>query len=186
MSESILGQLVDEKAERDAIHIAIAPVVAGERLYPGDHVGFVSEGIVAKRDDKLIGIVDPFLMKPVAEGQRFFLCLYPKTVTGMRHHWQHPAFGIPSAGIPQSELDASKMEAELLIRKWLERYSDVDLGVYGTGNTFERLVADYLAGDYFVFHSFDTPDESETAPIMVALAIYTGKQKPDFRFSCTC
>ena len=35
MNEIKLGKLIDGPAERDAIHIAIAPVVANERLKPG-------------------------------------------------------------------------------------------------------------------------------------------------------
>lgn len=182
MSETILGQLLDDKAQRDAIHIAVAPVTAAERLYPGDHVGFICDGIVAKIDDKLIGIVDPFLTKPVNEGQRFYVCLYPKTVTGMRHHWSHPAF---ETAEPAKESNAKEV-AETLIRKWLEKYSDVDLSVYGRGNTFDRLVSNYIHDDCFVLMSYDTPDEDETRPIIEALAAYTGYKRPDFFFSCTC
>lgn len=177
MSETTLGQLIDEKAERDAIHIAVAPVVAGERLYPGDHVGFVSDGIVAKRDDRLIGIVDPFLKKPVAEGQRFFLCLYPKTVTGIRHHWHHPAFAAPLIPAPD------KVEAEKIIRAFCGRYN-----IYiNEEEAFRQLVSDWGSGmEFFTCQGKDTPDECITDPVKKALAIYTGKERPDFFFSCTC
>lgn len=91
MSDTTVGQILTDKAERDAIHMAIAPVMAGERLTPGDHVALDSGMAVAKPADT-IGIVDPFLKSCVEAGQRFYLFLYPKTVTGMRHHWNHPAF----------------------------------------------------------------------------------------------
>ena len=37
-----LGSLIDGPAQRDAIHIAVAPVVAGEPLLPGQHGGLDS------------------------------------------------------------------------------------------------------------------------------------------------
>jgi hypothetical protein len=32
-----LGTIIDDTQKRDAIHIAVEPVIAGERLRPGDH-----------------------------------------------------------------------------------------------------------------------------------------------------
>jgi len=91
MSDSILGKLLTATAQRDAIHVAIAPVTSAIRLLPGQHVGMVSPDVVGPSNDT-IGIVDPFLILPVEPGQRFYLCLYPRTVTSLRHHWTHPAF----------------------------------------------------------------------------------------------
>lgn len=99
MSEAKLGFLISETSERDAIHVAIAPVVAAENLDPGDHVGLNPEGKATTNSDKKLGIVDPFLTKYLQPGDRFYLVLYPNTVTGMRHHWFHPAFKL--ADVPQ-------------------------------------------------------------------------------------
>lgn len=88
-----LGQIITDAQQKDAVHIAVAPVNAAETLNPGDHVG-VRDG-KAYEKSKHIGVVDPFLKRPVVIGETFWLFLYPSTVTGLRHEWQHPAFPEP-------------------------------------------------------------------------------------------
>jgi hypothetical protein len=96
MDSPRLGSLIEDgDRRRDAIHIAVAPVMAAERLLPGQHVGLVSgdtEHVGAMEPNRCLGIVDPFLRQPVEEGQRFWLFLYPNTITSLRHYWAHPAF----------------------------------------------------------------------------------------------
>jgi hypothetical protein len=97
-----LGQLItDGDRRRDAIHIAVAPVAAASRLTPGQHVGLIGEGNVelVGPGERNIGIVDPFLSAPVEEGQRFWLFLYPGTITGLRHVWTHPEFTAAAAAV---------------------------------------------------------------------------------------
>jgi hypothetical protein len=88
-----LGAAPGEDARRDAIHIAVAPVVAAARLLPGQHVGLQEDGQACAHEEP-IGIVDPFLTEAVAAGQRFWLFLYPGTITSLRHVWTHPAFKV--------------------------------------------------------------------------------------------
>src|SRR5687767_9821896 len=77
---------------RDAIHIAIAQVTAGEDLEPGDFVGFKDvEGVVYK-DARHLGIVDPFIKSDIKKDKKFYLFLNPNTVTSLRHEWTHPLF----------------------------------------------------------------------------------------------
>lgn len=90
-----LGQFVQPfEHRRDAVHIALAPVTAGADLQPGQHVGLLREDNVTLVGpcEEPVGIVDPFLRVPVLKGSRFWLLLYPNTVTGLRHVWTHPAF----------------------------------------------------------------------------------------------
>jgi hypothetical protein len=99
-----LGRLIEDgERRRDAIHIAIAPVTAADRLTPAQHVGLVHAGNVELVGpcDHNIGIVDPFLAEDVEPGQRFWLFLYPGTITGLRHVWTHPAFTAAAAAIKE-------------------------------------------------------------------------------------
>jgi len=99
MSEDLqLGTLLKGTERRDATHIAVAPVVATQILSPGDRIGLLfgssTEVAAAGPSIPYMGIVDPFL--PFAHlrvGDRFYMWLLPNTVTGMRHQWEHPAFG---------------------------------------------------------------------------------------------
>ena len=102
-----LGQLIEDgDRRRDAIHIAVAPVTADERLTPGQHVGLVEEGNLelVGRCDHNIGIVDPYLVAEVERGQRFWLFLYPGTITGLRHVWTHPVFARAAAVVKERRL----------------------------------------------------------------------------------
>lgn len=90
-----LGKLIEDgDRRRDAIHIAVAPVTAEVKVTPGQHVGLIYDDnleLVGPCDCN-IGIVDPFLSGHVEAGQRFWLFLYPGTVTSLRHVWTHPEF----------------------------------------------------------------------------------------------
>jgi hypothetical protein len=81
-----LGTIIDETAGRDAIHLAVHPVKAQVRLYPGENVG-----VDGSKNDP-VGIVDPFLRGCVEPGEMFWLVIYPRKITSLRHVWQHPAF----------------------------------------------------------------------------------------------
>src|SRR5207253_9100 len=102
-------------------HIAVAPVTAAERLAPGQHVGFVDGEQVGSGTNKAIGIVDPFLGGPVFKGDRFWMFLYPNTITALRHEWTHPEFGVGAESTRDSE-------------QWLRRFAR------GLGVSYEDLL----------------------------------------------
>lgn len=93
-SESVkLGESPPEHAGRDAVHVAVVPMTARCPLMPGERVdqhGWPAHGL---NPLPAVGLVDPFrppdLIRP---GERFWLCLFPGTITGLRHVWTHPAF----------------------------------------------------------------------------------------------
>lgn len=96
VTELGIGKIITTPQERDAIHVALTPVVAGEELQPGQHVGVMlcEDGRYHAHTGAFpnIGIVDPFLIESVKESQECWLFLYPNTVTSLRHEWTHPAF----------------------------------------------------------------------------------------------
>ncbi|MDE2010251.1 MAG: hypothetical protein KGJ09_09280 [Candidatus Omnitrophica bacterium] len=114
-----IGTILDEFAKKDAIHIAVAPVVAGEELQPGDKIVLTQEGKAVKCTViSALGLADPFIAREkIKKDERFYLFLYPGTITDLRHEWYHPAF-------PEKlnqEIDAQNREsAQLWIRHWAE------------------------------------------------------------------
>lgn len=96
MTELPIGKIITTNEKRDAIHIAVAPVVAAHDLLPGQHIGFDRHGKATADPEDLvgdhIGIVDPFLDEPVLTDEKFWIFLYPNTVMGLRHDWVHPSF----------------------------------------------------------------------------------------------
>ena len=53
-----LGTIIGPAEKRDAIHLAVEPVIAGEKLRPGDHV-VVDSGLAVLVDPgKLVGVAD--------------------------------------------------------------------------------------------------------------------------------
>lgn len=76
--------------KRDAIHLAVDPVVAGQRLSPGAHITVTNGVAWLTPTGQGIGIVDPFLDSMVEPGDRFWLVVYPRKITSLRHVWTHP------------------------------------------------------------------------------------------------
>lgn len=87
-----LGTIIGEGAGRDAIHLAVEPVIAAETLRPGQDIGLQEDGKAAGWVAKHVGIVDPFLKDMVMPGQKFWLIVYPRQITSLRHVWEHPSF----------------------------------------------------------------------------------------------
>lgn len=177
-----LGQFIEEGAQRDAIHIAVAPVVAASKLNPGDHIGFVaSNQEMVGPSAAPIGIVDPFLKGSITKGQRFWMFLYPNTITALKHVWTHPAF---IDAEPQRD---PKGDSEA----WLRHFAD-DVGA--DYHQMMDVAASHCdkdnrwGGDYLIeggrWEGQSTPDEFWTH-----FAAVTGKTPADGPtgiFSCSC
>jgi hypothetical protein len=181
-NEPKIGQLLTSHlADRDAIHIAVAPVIAAEELRPGQHVGFVKDGdttVVGPNANSLIGIIDPYLDEIVHPGAACWLFLYPQTITSLRHNWTHPAFGEKKPVISSSE-------------RWLRDFADeVDAdydemmhvaSTHCTGN--KDRWPDYLI-DGGKWEGTSTPEEFWTH--FTAVTGKTPTDGPTGIFSCGC
>lgn len=145
-----LGTIIGEGAGRDAIHLAVDPVEALEELQPGQDVGLWGNR-TAGHSDNPVGIVDPFLKQVVKPGERFWLVVYPRQITSLRHVWEHPAFPVSTQEkefVPTEEQKAlAKKVAEHLtgasevwLRDWCSRndspdYEDLIDAVRNGGNS---------------------------------------------------
>jgi hypothetical protein len=151
-----LGKPAPDTAVRDAVHIAVIPITAAEELKPGAHVGVLLDGTASTDAVKPIGLVDPFLKTKIKQGARFFLFLYPGSITSLHHHWTHPSFP------EESEAQLAKMEAEDWIRRWANNM-DITGGFdyvieVALANTFGGGYGEYISeGDKF--QGADVPAE---------------------------
>lgn len=88
-----LGMIHVEQQKRDAIHLAVEPVIAAMTLVPGEHICLGENGLATVAPpSKALGIVDPFLTTPVEAGESFWLVVYPRRIKSLRHVWEHPDF----------------------------------------------------------------------------------------------
>lgn len=173
-----LGSIIGKNEKRDAIHLAVEPVVAAEVLLPGQDVGFVEGGV--GRSDKPVGIVDPFIRRSVLKGERFWLVVYPRQITSLRHVWTHPDF--PEA--PHVASDKAASEA------WLRDFVDKsDCPDYET--VIARAVNNSDAWDRTYLHFQDENASGEIPPeFWVHVQVVTGRAIPTTErashFSCSC
>lgn len=192
-----------------------SPLKAGERLQPGDHVEIVDGKAFGWDSGEALGIVDPFLTFPVKKGQKFWLVIYPRVITSLRHVWAHLAFPdeqpawakvlIDDEPLSPSELEvveearverrARLVEQGIIIetdkyaeaKDWVHQHAD-DLGLaYGELMDLARRFLEM--GDYYVQYDAENIRETfDASGFWPRYEILTGKQVDDRGsfFSCTC
>ena len=189
--------LTDDVGGRDAVHVAVISVRAKRSLQPGAHASVTfkdGEYQTFGSQGEPVGIVDPFLEEAVAVGERFWLYLYPRTITGLNHNWSHPAFGDVKDEVyaaPATRLESERWVRDFAARgegpsydEWIRLANgedvttdDDDYGRYGW-----IMESEYLHGSGRDAHG--TIDSK----IWDHLEIITGKKqkhKPAY-FSCSC
>lgn len=175
-TQDAIGTIINEDQRRDAIHIAVAPMIATENLKAGQHIGLAGDAEHAAATGTTIGIVDPFLTAPVKPGQRFFMFLYPNTAKGLRHVYTHPAL----------DSDGGKEASEQWLREFADRLFSYDPDP-DYGSRFDVLIANAESG------GFGTDIEygegcSPTEEFWMHFERYTGRKvthRPSY-FRCAC
>jgi hypothetical protein len=176
-----LGTIIDDRAKRDAIHLAVIPAIAGMTgLQPGNPVKLV-DGVALWALDDGIGIVDPFLTEGVKKGERFWLVIYPRTINSLRHVWTHPA--LPD----EPELGRAPENSRAESEQWLRNYCD-DGGNPPYDYLLRAVKDEHSYGhDYLTIDGRDAsgeiPDE-----LWNHLEVVLGKKlhnRPKY-FSCSC
>jgi hypothetical protein len=111
-----LGTIIGPNEKRDAIHLAVIPVIAKEHLKPGQDVG------IDGTSENPIGIVDPFIrLNPhgwgyIHAGERFWLVIYPRKINSLRHVWTHP-------DIPDDEASNFQRKTEIeKSKEWVTNF----------------------------------------------------------------
>lgn len=122
-----IGQIITSEQFKDAIHVAVAPVEAAFDLYPGQHISLNVEGKATPGElRESIGVVDPFLKHKVTTGERFWLFLYPGSITSLRHDWSHPAFQDATAPVVGNGGGSVMSESEKWMRNWARKHMGED------------------------------------------------------------
>ena len=147
MTTPELGQEANPHDQKDAIHIAVLPVICPvTSLRPGEHVTIEGMPTGGPGAQEGVGIVDPFLRHRIDRGDRFWILLYPGTVTSLRHEWSHPALTKDDsedvAWLRQFAEDVG-VSYEVLM-KGAEHYADDGTSLYmGSNQSYENRYHDY-------------------------------------------
>jgi len=182
-----IGHLIYQVRHRDAIHIAVAPVEAAQELSAGQHISINEAGKAVADTFVPIGIVDPFLMVPVKEGDKFYMFLYPGSIESLRHEWVHPAF---KNVVPIKFTDVKAASEQWLreyTREWLPQLVETD----GEDSAYQTLLEDMREGT-ITYHGRNMHSRGELKDAeelkhhtQIVLGIKIDYDK--FRyFSCTC
>jgi hypothetical protein len=179
--------------ERDAIHIAIMPVIVDDDyMAPGSEVKFVPGSkdtvrCVTNYSEQGIGIIDPYINRfngVLRKGDKVWLFLRPNSVTGMRHHWKHP-------GIDDQEVITNQSEIWLL--NFADRYGMafdemVQIAKDGTDNAEG---GDCIVANAVDIHSAEDLDAGDYDLFWTHMEAFTNMKFDDAHrkrvgWSCTC
>jgi len=175
-----LGTIINDNCKRDAIHLAVEPCIAAHPLYPGQHIGIVN-GKATIEAPKKLGIVDPFITGVVPEGEKFWLIVYPRQITSLRHVWEHPDF---------INIDKTKAESETWLREFCNTrnvsYDAIIAGVNGEPVEGYKYPS-HIGDEYFVIKGEDAYGQIPPE-FWDHIEVVTGKKmnlRPQY-FSCSC
>lgn len=211
MNDLKIGELLQSPAHahRDAIHIAVIPAIASQKLMAGEWVALAKPPTAEDEPvkirsltagEKAVGIVDPYLTEAVRKNKGCWLFLFPGTVTALRHAWEHPDFRVPiplnvpapaaePLPVPLSPIDRAKTRAEgylrILFDKFMgespEKYDETDWEGPKTFEEFLEAMQTYVRsnGHDSTYLNWDTPYEIFDDKMWDMFTVYTGIPVPD-------
>lgn len=192
-----IGKVLDGPKPRDAIHVAIASVRAGQKLKPGQRVGLKKmvdgdEEPIAVINIAPIGVVDPLLSGPVTPGEWFYLWLSPGSISSLRHNWTHPMFDKESLEETAKRARAEEIESAKEVVMEIVRSLGDELTyeeIMGGAASFVRDDENYLVQYGGENWQDDFPEMADR--FWDAYETITGKKVPEGRkgnsfFSCSC
>lgn len=182
-----IGTIISESEARDAIHLAVEPVIAAETIEPGKPVRLAFDGRAVRTywHSDGIGIVDPFLKEPVKPGERFWLVLYPGQVTSLRHVWTHPKLDASNQKLASAITGAAASPE--VSKAWLEAYADsIDV----TYRALMRHAEEWLRHEEYWIGGAEFEALYFPSDFWVHYETVTGEKVPEDRrqefISCSC
>lgn len=155
-----LGTIITSAEKRDAIHLAVEPVICGQHpIGPSERI-YLKDGLAYPFDNthKALGIADPFLDHVISPGQWFWLVVFPRQIKSLRHVWEHPDFPdsitgevtqTPAVSNEEPKIPQTAQEANVAASKlWVENYaaelaahaSDYEDSEYNKTITYDELM----------------------------------------------
>lgn len=181
-----LGKILPtgHQQSRDAVHIAVMPVVAGDDLCLGQRLrlAFGTTSMVLSGDrnhDDYIGIVDPFLERGPRKGQEFFMWLRPGTINSLRHEWRHPT------------IDAANKKPISEAERWLRAFASKWNFDYDEMIAASQEEDGYVTARGIDLHSASELDYGDEDLFWQHIETLTGQEfnaerKSSFMWSCSC
>lgn len=192
----VLGTIITDKdVGRDAIHLAVEPVIAGESILPACDLRVINgTAYMARWGETGVGIADPFIRGTIPQGSKFLLVVYPRQITSLRHVWSHPAFpeDTPRVNEGTDPMAPAKAQARADIQEIADKINGGNEGNDGREpTTVESLIEDLRSGGYVStgwWEDYSYNDTDAMKRLRTAFTILTGElpASDDSYFSCGC
>ncbi len=194
-NEAKLGTIPKVTEGRDAVHVAIVPVCAHQTLHRGTPVRINSQNRAESCAVKdAVGVVDPFRSEGLVNPDEWFwLCLYPKTISGLRHVWDHPCFpkadaapDVKLADLPSTSVAASQQWISDYVEKHCSYWENEPDGGY---SEFIRYVKDERWIYYYGSDCHSLSDVNDADELFRHLSVVLGRRiDADYfsAFTCSC
>lgn len=187
--QNLLGKTPDEAGTKDAVHVAIVSVRAGEYIARGQRFK-MNEFNEAVSDSNGFAVVDPFRKSDVTRGDVFWGLLDQREVPNVRHVWDHPEIKefTPTRETQKNKslqdcADKLKMTYEDLmsaVKTMVDGSTPLYSGMLSKAEVM-KLISDYEIEDYEMFSEWagETGHEFENE----GSACCPEYDYPDFMFS---